>query len=278
MFSRSGSAIFVPDGAPPADALRRTTHLGVAAHADDLEIMAIHGILACYERAPSSFTGVIVTDGAGSPQGHGALDAAALRDARRREQEQAAALGKYGAVVFLDHPSADVKDRRAPGVVNDLRALLRATRPEVVYTHALSDVHDTHVGVTLRLLDACRELGPAERPARVLGCEVWRDLDWLTGIDKVALAVDEQPELQSALLRCFSSQLATKGIDRGALGRRAANAAFSESHRIDRHAGLVWAMELTPLLVDGGDPREFIRNLVRRLEDDAVARLDRLSS
>jgi LmbE family N-acetylglucosaminyl deacetylase len=278
MFSRAGSAIFVPDGAPPNDALRRTTHLGVAAHADDLEIMAIHGILACYERAPSSFTGVIVTDGTGSPQGHAALDAETLRDVRRHEQEQAAELGKYGAVVFLDHPSADVKDQRSPAVVNDLRALLRATRPEVVYTHALSDVHDTHVGVTLRLLDACRELGPAERPQRVLGCEVWRDLDWLTGIDKVALPVDEHSELQAALLRCFTSQLATKGIDRGTLGRRVANAAFSESHRIDSHAGLVWAMDLTPLLLDGAHPREFLRNLVRRLEDDVIARLDRLSS
>jgi LmbE family N-acetylglucosaminyl deacetylase len=276
MFSRDEAAIFVPDGVAQSDALRRTTHLGVAAHADDLEIMAIHGILACYERAPNSFTGVIVTDGTGSPQGPAALDASELRDTRRREQERAACLGKYGAVVFLDHPSSEVKDARQSASVNDLRALLRATRPEVVYTHALSDLHDTHVAVTLRLLAACRELGPAERPSRVLGCEVWRDLDWLTGTDKVLLPVDEQPELQSELLRVFSSQLATKGIDRGALGRRAANAAFSESHRVDSHQGLVWAMDLTPLLADGADPRQFLRAFVRRLEDDAVRRIDRL--
>ncbi len=277
MFSRAGSAIFVPDATAQGEALRRTTHLGVAAHADDLEIMAIHGILECYERPPSSFTGVIVTDGVGSPQGPNALDAETLRETRRREQERAARLGKYGAVVFLDHPSSEVKDARLPDVVNDLRALLRATRPEIVYTHALSDMHDTHVAVTLRLLAACRELAPDERPARILGCEVWRDLDWLTGIDKVALPVDARPELQAALLRVFTSQLEGKGYERGALGRRAANAAFAESHRTDRHEGLVWAMDLTPILADGAEPRELVRELARHLADDAVTRIDRVS-
>jgi LmbE family N-acetylglucosaminyl deacetylase len=277
MFSCGGSAIFVPDAAAPGDALRRTTHLGVGAHADDLEIMAIHGILECYERPPSSFTGVVVTDGVGSPQGRNALDAEALRETRRHEQERAARLGKYGAVVFLDHPSSDVKDAQKPAVINDLRAVLRATRPEVVYTHALSDMHDTHVAVTLRLLAACRELAPDERPARILGCEVWRDLDWLTGIDKVALPVDSQPELQAALLRVFTSQLEGKSYERGALGRRAANATFAESHRTDRHERLVWAMDLTPLLLDGAEPRELVRAFARRLVDDAVARIDRVS-
>ena len=36
--------VYVPDGEPEESALARTTHLGIGAHQDDLEIMAISGI------------------------------------------------------------------------------------------------------------------------------------------------------------------------------------------------------------------------------------------
>lgn len=277
MFSRSGSGTFVPDGEPVASALARTTHLGVGAHADDLEIMAVHGILECYARSDRWFCGAIVTDGAGSPQGSDARDRATLRAVRRSEQERAATLGRYGAQVFLDHTSDGVKTTQDDAVVHDLVALLRATRPEVVYTHALSDAHDTHVAVVLRVVAACRALPVEERPARVLGCEVWRDLDWLAPEDKVLLATDEQPELQQALLGVFESQLAVKRYDRAALGRRAAHAAFSESRRADRHAGVVWAMDLTALVAGDRSASDYARELVRRLEGDVLARIAKLS-
>ena len=275
--SQPGAAVFVPDGVPTAPALARTTHLGVGAHADDLEIMAIHGILACFEQPERWFAGVVATDGAGSPQREGAARPDDLRAVRRLEQERAAELGKYGAVVFLDHTSAAVKDAAERALVDDLVSVLRATRPGVVYTHALTDVHDTHVAVTLRLVAACRRLAPDERPERVLGCEVWRDLDWLLPADKVDLPVDEQRELQAALLEVFASQVGQKRIDRATLGRRAANAVFSESHRTDRHEAVVRAMDLTPLVAAASPPEDLVRALVRRLEADAVGRIERLS-
>jgi LmbE family N-acetylglucosaminyl deacetylase len=277
ILSRSGSTVFVPDALSPAEGLARTTHLGVAAHADDLEIMAIHGILACFEQAERWFAGVIATDGVGSPQRGAPIAPEELRAVRRREQERAAVLGHYGAVVFLDHSSGGVKDATERGVVDDLVAVLRATRPGIVYTHALSDAHDTHVAVTLRLLEACRALAPDERPEKVLGCEVWRSLDWLTVGDKVELAVDERPELQAALLDVFESQLREKRYDRAALGRRAANAAFAESHRTDRHEAVVYAMDLTPLVGEVAQPVDLMQSFMRRLEADVVGRIHRLS-
>ena len=59
---------FVPDAVPPEAALRRTTHMGIGAHQDDLEIMAFHGILQCYEQSDGWFAGVVCTNGAGSPR------------------------------------------------------------------------------------------------------------------------------------------------------------------------------------------------------------------
>lgn len=277
MFSRAGADVFVPDGTLVRDALARTTHLGVGAHADDLELMAVHGILACHRANDRHFTGAVVTDGIGGPKADPSLDAAVLRDTRRSEQRRAAELGRYGAQVFLDHPSSAVKDPGGAGVRDDLVALLRATRPEVVYTHALTDLHDTHVAVALRLIEACRLLPAEERPARVLGCEVWRDLDWLDAADKVELPLDGDAELQAALIGVFESQLgAGKRYDLAALGRRRAHAVFTDARGADRHEGVIWAMELTALAHGSGDPLEHARSLVRRLEEDVGARIERL--
>ena len=42
--------VYVPDARPLAAALARCTHLCLAAHQDDIEIMAYHGIAACHGR------------------------------------------------------------------------------------------------------------------------------------------------------------------------------------------------------------------------------------
>jgi LmbE family N-acetylglucosaminyl deacetylase len=277
VFSREGSEVHVPDGTAVRPALARTTHLGVGAHPDDLELMAIHGILACYGGAGQFFSGAVVTDGAGSPQADPPLDAAGLREVRRAEQRRAAELGRYGAQVLLDHPSSAVKDANDTRVRDDLVVLLRATRPDVVYTHALADAHDTHVAVALRLLEACRLLAPEERPARILGCEVWRDLDWLADADKVALPLEGHVELQAELISVFASQLgAGKRYDLAALGRRRAHAVFSDARGADRHEGVVWAMDLTSLAHGDGDAAAFVSALVGRFSADVAGRVERL--
>ena len=67
-FQLEAAQVFVPDGQPVEAALARTTHLGISAHQDDLEIMAIDGILKCFQQPDRWFTGVVVTNGSGSPR------------------------------------------------------------------------------------------------------------------------------------------------------------------------------------------------------------------
>jgi hypothetical protein len=68
-FSHPSADIYVPDSRlTPEAALARTTHLCVAAHQDDIEIMAYHGIAECFGQADRWFSGVVVTNGAGSPR------------------------------------------------------------------------------------------------------------------------------------------------------------------------------------------------------------------
>ena len=47
-FHNSNTDLFIPDGTSPEAALARTTHLCIAAHQDDIEIMAYHGIAECF--------------------------------------------------------------------------------------------------------------------------------------------------------------------------------------------------------------------------------------
>ena len=270
--------IFVPDQAPLPEALARTTHLGIGAHHDDLELMAAHGVLECFTQPDHFFTGVVVSDGAGSARAfeYQNFSDEQMKAVRCAEQKKAAQVGRYAAQFLLGHPSSAVKNAEHSGVVEDLRAILEVTRPEVVYTHNLADKHDTHVAVVLRVISACRSLEPNARPKRLIGCEVWRDLDWLCDSDKVVMPVDGHENLQHALLGVFDSQIAGgKRYDLAAMGRRRANATFFESQSTDRHTGLIWGMDLTGLMHEG-EPSELAQLLVQRFEAEVLARLRRV--
>jgi LmbE family N-acetylglucosaminyl deacetylase len=281
-FSRSEADIYVPDGTSADAALARTTHLCVAAHQDDIEIMAHDGITTCYDRSDRHFTGVVVTNGAGSPRAgrYASMTDAEMQGVRREEQRKAAALGKYNLQLQLAHPSADVKRPGNAGVRADLTAIFGGCQPEIVYLHQPADKHDTHIGVLLRCLEAIRALPRERRPRRVVGCEVWRDLDWLVDADKVGLDASAQPELAAELLRVFDSQVSGgKRYDLAAIGRRAANATFHTSHSTDRISAMTWAMDLTPLVQNESlSPLDFVLNHVERFRSDVANRLKQMGA
>jgi LmbE family N-acetylglucosaminyl deacetylase len=279
--TRADADIFVPDGSPVAEALARTTHLAVGAHQDDLEFMALHGILECVDRPDRWFTGITMTDGSGSPRsgpyaGHSDRQ---MVEVRIEEQRQAARLGRYGCQIQLMHPSSAVKHAAFPDPVDDLGSVIGLARPEVVYLHNPADKHDTHVACCLRSIEALRRLPPDSRPAAVYGCEVWRDLDWLADADKVVLPLDDPGGLGLDLAAVFASQIAGgKRYDLAVQGRRLANATFFESHAVDRHRLASFAMDLTPLLTGPAlDVAAFTSLLVGRLRSDVEHRIARLS-
>jgi LmbE family N-acetylglucosaminyl deacetylase len=278
-FSQPAADILAPDGTAPDRALARTTHLAVGAHQDDLEIMAHAGIAECYGSATRFFTGVVVTDGAGAPRSgpFAGFNDAQMKAVRRDEQRAAAALGRYNLQLQLAHPSAAV---RQPGPVNaDLGAIFGACQPEVVYLHNPADKHDTHIAVLLRCLEALRALPRARRPRRVLGCEVWRGLDWLAEEDKVALDAGQRPELAEALIQVFASQVVGgKRYDLATLGRRAANATYDTPRQADAAKAVTWAVDLSPLVADENlAVADFTLALVERLRADIAGRLARFS-
>ena len=269
--------LMIPDGMAAPEALRRTTHLGIGAHQDDLEFMAFHGILACYDRADRWFGGVTITDGRGSSRAGKFKDWTddQIAAERIREQDAAAVIGQYSFMAQLGYPSASVRDARESSVRDDLLRIIEATRPEVVYLHNLADKHDTHVGCVLRCIEAIRLLPKSDRPKKVFGCEVWRDLDWLVDTEKTPMPVSERPDLARALNEVFATQIAGgKRYDLAVIGRRTANATFSQAHSTDQETAMQWAMDLTPLAqYDSIDPLAYTLGFIDRLKADVTARI-----
>jgi LmbE family N-acetylglucosaminyl deacetylase len=278
-FSRSEATIAVPDGTPEGPALERITHLAIGAHQDDCEIMAVHGILACFQRDDQWFGAVTCTDGAGSPRRgeYASYSDQEMACLRRSEQDKAAIIGNYAAVIQLNHPSAAVKDPHNPALGKDLAAVLDACRPKIVYTHNPADKHETHLAVTMAAIRALRELPAERRPEKVYGCEVWRNLDWLADRERVALDVSGHENIAEALIGVYDSQISGgKRYDTATLGRRRANATYLDSHSTDLAEAYWFAMDLTPLVRDDKrDILEFVLGHVEAFRRDVEARIRR---
>ena len=263
-----------------SDTLSKTTHLGIGAHQDDLEMMAIHGILSAYDNPEAFFTGVTVTDGRGAPRNgpYANMSDDDLWEIRRAEQNEAARVGKYLAQISLDFSSHKVKSTNRQQVVDELKMILQETQPHVIYTHNLADKHDTHVAVALAVIKACRETTDLPENFHVYGCEIWRGLDWLPDDLKVAFDISAHPDLQERLLSVFRSQIAGgKRYDLAAIGRWQANATYYQSHETDQAERMIFAMDLTPLVKNKeASISNFVGETIRALSEDVQDRLVRL--
>lgn len=276
-----GADIYIPDALPMNEAMARTTHMGIGAHQDDLEIMAAQGVIECFGRSDKWFAGVVVTDGAGSPRAGLYVNYTddEMKAIRKAEQKKAAFVGEYSIMAMLDYSSSQIKNSSNHGPVDDIKVLISECRPDVVYTHNLADKHDTHVSVVLRTVQAIRELPEDIRPQKLYGCEAWRDLDWLCDEDKVLFDVAEHENVVAAITGVFDSQISGgKRYDLASMARRRANATYLASHSTDTTSALAFGMDLTPLIVDTSlDPSGYVLGYIEKFYTDVRDRIDRFS-
>ena len=269
--------IFIPDGSNLKTALSRTTHMAIGAHQDDLEIMAYHGIMECYRKEDKWFSGIVVTNGAGSARSGKFADYTdeEMQQVRREEQRKAASIGKYAVQFQLDYPSSEVKTPSNNNVVNDILLILKEAQPQVIYLHNPADKHDTHIATMVKTLAAIRKLPCEQRPEKVIGCEVWRDLDWLSDDEKVIMKVHKYPELAKQLLDVFESQIiGGKRYDLATIGRRLANATYYSSHTVDNCDAITFGIDLTPLIKDESlSLQTFIREKIEAFRNDVNDKL-----
>lgn len=278
--NKPSAIVFIPDQMEETKAIERTTHMSIAAHQDDIEIMAYDGIIKCFQNPDAWFFGVVVTNGSGSARDsvYKNYTDEEMIDVRRLEQKKAAYLGEFGALAMLDYPSHEIKDPKHQLSVDEIKKLIELAKPEVIYTHNLADKHDTHIGVSTKVIKAIRSMDSKDRPKKLYGCEVWRGLDWMMDDEKVVFDASKHPNLASALVEVFDSQIiGGKRYDLATIGRRYANATYFTSHQIDSSDQLIYGMDLTPLIIDDAlDISEYTTAYIDRFKADVASKIKKM--
>jgi len=279
-FSKTTADVFIPDEIPLDEALDRITHLGIAAHPDDLELMALHGILHCLEKPDDWFGAVICTGGGGAPETgrYRSEPQGRLKEIRRREQNLAALIGRYSVVIHLDFESRELLGAEGRALLaDDIAHITRASHPSVVYTHNPADRHDTHVAVCRAVIRGLRALPHPERPRTVYGCEMWRSLDWLVAMDRLLLPLEGPENIARALAAVHDSQISGgRRYDLAIDGRAISNAILDDPHRLPKYEKAWLAMDLTALLHnDDLDLKDYVATLLENFSKDVISRLER---
>ncbi len=277
----ANASLFIPDGVDENLALSRTTTLAISAHQDDIELMAFQGVLDCFGRADKWFTGVVTADGAGSPRNglYANYTDEEMKSVRIREQQKAAFVGDYSAQFQLGYTSSQIKNPENTDIIDEYIKIIKATKPEIIFTHNLADKHDTHMGVVTKVIKALRKMDKADRPKKLYGGEVWRDLDWVMDDEKVVFDTSEHPNIANGVMSVFDSQICGgKRYDLAAQGRRVANATYFASHGCDTATGLNYCIDMTPLIEDDNlDVVEFITGFIDRFRADVISRINKVN-
>jgi LmbE family N-acetylglucosaminyl deacetylase len=278
-FSRPEASLYAPARQDPLAGLSTTTHLGIGAHADDLEILAFPGISACYRHPSHRFSGVVVTDGAGAPRSgsFAKTSDSEMVAIRREEQQRAADLGLYASVIQLGYPSQEIKKPDRSKLINDILQILTTAQPQILYLHNPVDRHETHLAVLLACIEALKQIPENSRPREIYGCEVWGDLDWVPASQILRLPCSAPQDFGPSLLRCFASQVdGGKRYDLAAQGRRRAQATFGDAYTPDQSDEVVLALDLKPLLQPEASLSNFVSSLTEEFRAQAICRTQKV--
>lgn len=258
---------YIPKSAVGAE----VRYMAVSAHKDDVEMLALDGV--CKGYASGGFAAAVLTDGGQCPrsEAYASVNDEDMAELRTAEQKRAAEVGRYEALWLFERTSAEIK-RAANEAAHPLTLALaevfrECPRLDVLYLHNPFDRHPTHVAACLVALKAVNMLKDEEKPRKIYGCEVWRDLDWLADGDKVVMDVSGSDELAARLMGCFVSQNSVKRYDVASAARRASNATFYQSHEGDEATALVYGVDLTELAY-GGDVAAFVARKIENFRED----------
>ncbi len=235
----------------------------------------------CFGRSDQWFTGVVVTNGAGSPRTgiYGHYTDEEMQRVRLREQRKAAYVGEYACVIQLGYSSSAVKDPNNAGVREDLLAIFRLAKPEVVYLH--------NPGRQARYARGQRPCGPSRRcaswarsfvPRRSTAAKCGATWTGCRTRTSRCCRSPRRPTWRPRWWALFDSQVSGgKRYDLATAGRRLANATYYASHATDVETALTYAMDLTPLIEDPGlSVAAYTLGFIDKLKADVEARLKKL--
>jgi hypothetical protein len=101
-------------------------------------------------------------------------------------------------------------------------------------------------------------------------------LDWLNDEDNVIEDTSKYPNISSAILGVYDSQISGgKRYDLAAQGRRLANATFFASHAVDEFESASFGVDMTPLMNSEADPVEYISAYIDKFRRDVGERISK---
>jgi LmbE family N-acetylglucosaminyl deacetylase len=182
--------------------------LVVAAHPDD-EVLGCGGTVARLAAAGAKVTTLILATGALSRAGAGDADVRRLREAAGRAADT---LG-VSSVEFRDFPDNRMDSVALHDVIVEVEAVVAATRPELVLTHAICDLNVDHRIARAATLTACRPLPGAPVTAVVafetLSASEWRDPAGPAFRPVIYVDIEAQLERKLAALRHYDAEMRT---------------------------------------------------------------------
>ena len=272
-FSKEGAQIYIPDGVSLDEALERATHFGIGTHPDDLELLALPGIMAHFEDPKNNwFFGIVAGDGVGIPRPDGYDTDHDYSIARAEEQKRVAFVGQYSGVALLNYPSSDIKHHN-PQIALELKGLIEKAQPKQAFIHdVVAEQHETHKILGHISIEVLRQLDAELRDNMdVYGGEVWGSLEWLNEADRVVFDVSKYYRLAGSLLHLYVSQLRTKPYDDAFMARMRARATFREAHEADQMEAILYAIDMTPLIRQPTlDVVEFVQGFYDRAKEKAI--------
>lgn len=268
--------VFIPSAINESEALQRTSHLAIVAHQDDQEIMAFHGIKECIDSEDLWFSGIVMTNGSGSPRTgeYANFTDEEMVEERYKEQREAANLGKYSAQVFLGFPSSDIK-AQSTVVYEKLKSYILKTKPKIIYTHNIFDKHITHIACTNYVLKILREISEEYRAEKIYACEVWRALDWLPDEHKTVLNNNDESGLDKKLCDSFKSQVVGgKDYSTASIARRLSNATFLDSHSVDELKKASYHLDLTSFVYSSQSLINYSNQILEDYKNELMGNLE----
>ncbi len=275
-FNNRGSSLYFPTNIVDLQSMSHITDMSIVAHQDDLELIGYPGIHRCFKKKDKWFGGIVCTNGV--PEFSNSIDK--IRKTRNMEQKKAAEIGEYGLVFQLDYFSKEIKGDRNLNIESDIKKVIEETTPETIYTHNPFDRHMTHLAVCRSVINGIRSVKKELRPNKLYGCEVWGNLDWLTKEDRVEFDVGGTIELAGRLINVFNSQIKNgKNYERASIGRRSANATFSDPYKNDISDQIILGVDLSPLIVDEDlDIEKYLIGFADRFRKDIENRISKIAN
>ncbi len=229
-----------------------TNLLAISAHQDDIEIMAMDGILRAYGSKKYAFYAAVVGDGANCLKAgkYSEVSDKEMIEARNQEQLRASQIGEYSKLYFLKHAHSEIEQEENESIIKELQKLILEVKPEIVYTHNIFDKNPHHVKITQLVIDAINGLNIDDRPRLLYGCEIFRSLDWLPDKYKITFDLSDNKELQQRLVNVYDTRVEqSRNYTKAVMGRKLANAAFVSSNCATDEDKMYWyGINLTPVI------------------------------